>query len=339
MLGGEALVGGRRPTRTFKGSDEVSERFPPAGKRKRSYPRRELPLTREDGSSPDAGRITFQEWSVRWIDNRFDIKIGTRYQYESLLKNHLIPAFGPVPMANISVGMIRTWHAALAREKPGAASSAYRLLRVIFSTAVEDGIIIKSPCKIKGAGRDTAERRQIPTLAEVAELARAMPPNLAAAVSLAAWGTLRVGEILGLQRRDLDFATGSVRVERAMKELRKADGGFSYVSPKSGAGVRVVHLPESVMETLSAHFEAFVGPSADAPLFTGTTGQPLRPRGLAEAWREARATVGVVHLHFHDLRHFSATMAAANGASMAELKARGGWADDRMVLRYQHSDR
>jgi hypothetical protein len=42
-------------------------------------------------------------------------------------------------------------------------------------------------------------------------------------------------------------------------------------------------------------------------------------------------------LHLHDLRHSGLTWAAATGASTAELMRRGGHANPRAALRYQHA--
>ena len=40
------------------------------------------------------------------------------------------------------------------------ARSAYRVLRAIFNTAIQDDLMIKNPCRVKGAGTDrSAERR------------------------------------------------------------------------------------------------------------------------------------------------------------------------------------
>lgn len=81
--------------------------------------------------------------------------------------------------------MVRTWNAQLAKTKPGAAVSAYRLLRAILNTAVDDDVIPRNPCRVKGTGSDRAPERVPPTLDEVRTLASAMPDKLRLAVVLA----------------------------------------------------------------------------------------------------------------------------------------------------------
>jgi integrase len=52
----------------------------------------------------------------------------------------------------------------------------------------------------------------------------------------------------------------------------------------------------------------------------------------ARAWASASRVIG----HFHDLRHTSATLSIAAGASTRELMARMGHSSSAAVLRYQH---
>jgi len=53
-----------------------------------------------------------------------------------------------------------------------------------------------------------------------------MPPQLRVAVTLAAWGGLRRGEVLALRRKDVDPLRSSIRVERAQVEL--SDGTLLF---------------------------------------------------------------------------------------------------------------
>jgi len=294
-------------------------------------------ITRGEWTDPNAGRCRFGDYAQEWLAQRTDLRPLSRDQYASLIANHLGPAFGDVELARISAGQVRAWYAVTSARRPGAAASAYRLLRAIINTAVTDELVSKNPCRIRGAGADRSKERQIPTVAQVEALMQAMPAKLRAAVVLAAWGTLRRGEVLGLRRCDIDVASGTVRVERSLGERR--NGAVIVGPPKSAAGVRTVHMPASAMTLIEEHLRTFVGPAADAALFNGRTGLPQRPQGLEEAWRSAREEVGLPELRFHDLRHFAGTMAAAAGASTREVMARGGWSSPQMALRYEHATR
>jgi integrase len=98
-----------------------------------------------------------------------------------------------------------------------------------------------------------------------------------------------------------------------------------------------VHFSEDVFAILAEHVNASVGTEADAPVFTGNTGQPLRPGAFWRAWNKARESTGLTQFHFHDLRHFAATQFSATEASTREVMERDGWKSAPMVIRYQHA--
>lgn len=54
-------------------------------------------------------------------------------------------------------------------------AKAYRLLRAVLNTATDDEVIVRNPCRIKGAGVEATPERPVITLAQVLALAAAMP--------------------------------------------------------------------------------------------------------------------------------------------------------------------
>jgi integrase len=103
---------------------------------------------------------------------------------------------------------LREWRATLLQR--GVAQTivakSYRLLRAVLTTAVEDDrLLIRNPCRIRGADRETPEERPVLTVAQVFQLADSMPrPQLRTFILVAAMRSLRWGEITGLRRSDVD---------------------------------------------------------------------------------------------------------------------------------------
>ncbi len=178
-------------------------------------------------------------------------------------------------------------------------------------------------------GTDKVIDRRIPDVNQVTALTQSMPEQYRAAVIVAAWGTLRRGEVLGLERRDADLVAGAVRVERTLHEFH--DGSLD-LGPTKNCDPRKVFVPSSAMAALEEHLRRFVGPQSDAP-----TGEHLRPSNFWVTWEAARRRAGLRWVRFHDLRHFAATMFATTGASTKELMSRGGWKSVAMVVRYEHA--
>ena len=70
--------------------------------------------------------------------------------------------------------------------------------------------------------------------------------------------------------------------------------------------------------------------------FAARHGGHLAPSTLKRYFYAARVIAGRPDLRFHDLRHTGATLAAATGASLAELMGRPGHGTPAAALRYQH---
>ena len=177
---------------------------------------------------------------------------------------------------------------------------AYRLLRGILGTAVTDELIGRNPCTVKGAGQERSPERPMVSIAEVEALASAMPEPWRIAVELAAWCHLRLGEVLGLERRDIDLLHATVRVERTAHEV---GGRLELGPPKTAAGLRIVSIPPHVLPAMERHLRAFVGPEPSSPLLAGQKGgrlgrHPLNahgtlPESLSGVQRSVSMTSGV----------------------------------------------
>jgi integrase len=58
---------------------------------------------------------------------------------------------------------------------------------------------------VKGAAGEKSAERPVASIQEVISALQSVPERLRLALVLAAWCQLRLGEILGLQRRDVDL--------------------------------------------------------------------------------------------------------------------------------------
>jgi integrase len=93
------------------------------------------------------------------------------------------------------------------------------------------------------------------------------------------------------------------------------------------------------MPLVHEHLIEHTARGRDALLFSAA-GDPARhlvPSALYRVFYPARKAAGLPDLRFHDLRHNGATLAAATGATLAELMARLGHSSPSAALRYQHA--
>ena len=89
-------------------------------------------------------------------------------------------------------------------------AKAYRLLKAILNTAVDEGLIRRNPCRIKGAGQERSAERPVLTVSQVYALADATDARYRVLVLLAAFTSLRWGELAALRRSDIDISARTV---------------------------------------------------------------------------------------------------------------------------------
>jgi integrase len=108
--------------------------------------------------------------------------------------------------------------------------------------------------------------------------------------------------------------------------------------PKSRAGLRTVSIPATILPDMAAHLAKHTRPDANALVFTGIAGGPLRRSGFNKlsGWPHMVTGMGLPGLHVHDLRHTGNTLAADMGVSLRNLMARMGHDNERAALIYQH---
>jgi integrase len=295
----------------------------------------EADIHRGQWVDPGAGRVTFGNYADTWLAQRYELRPRTVELYRSILGCHLRPAFGQVPLAQITTVVVRSWYAEVAKERPLVAAKSYRLLRTMLNTAATDGLIFANPCTIKGAGVERTAERKIPTLETVYAIADEATDRYRALVLTAALAGLRLGELSALTRRHIDLVHRTITVE--MQAQQVSGRGRVLGPPKSKAGVRTVAVPLALAEVLDAHLATFVGPGADALVFTGEKGAPIVRTNWAHRFAKVTSAAGAAGLHFHDLRHVAGTLAAATGASTREVMARLGHSTPRAALIYQHA--
>ena len=287
---------------------------------------------------PSRSGVKLEEYAAAWIVQRTvkgrPLATRTRETYEHSLRSWIAPHVGQTPIGRLTPDLIRTWHAKVsATGRVTAVRQAYAFLRAVLNAAVDDGALPRNPCRIRGAGQPNSPERPLLTVEDVDALAEAIRPHLRALVLVGFWGHLRLGELLGLERADVDLDEGTVRVKRQVIET---DEGPVVAEPKA-ASRRMVYLPEPAIEALRDHLAARPLAMPSARVFTRPDGSELRAHHVHTAWRTARAKVGLADAHVHDLRHAGLTLATQSGATLAEVMRRAGHSTQRAAMIYQHA--
>jgi integrase len=182
----------------------------------------------DDWIDPADGAIPFGEYAAAWIEERPNLRPATVEVYRYVFGRHLRPALAAISPSDIKDAQVRRWRKSLldSGASQATAAKAYRLLNAIMRTAVDDGLIRRNPCRIRGAGQDRSPERPILGVTEVFRLADQVGPRYRALVLVAVFGSLRWGELAALRRDDFDLSARTVKIQRSLTEL--AGGGIAF---------------------------------------------------------------------------------------------------------------
>ncbi len=292
-------------------------------------------LVRGDYVDPKLGRMTVAAYCDKWLAAQ-PLRDTSRRTYSAWIRNRIVPVLGEHRLSTVTRTEVLAFRRRLDQElAENTVRQVMALLAAIFAAAVEDGFIVKTPCRDTLPDRPVREKVQPLTVEQVQSLIDAAPERYRALVTLGAGCGLRIGEALGLKvsrvrflERELDVVEQLVLVPGAPPQLKP---------PKTRGSRRTVPMPDVVSQALARHLEAFPAGHDDL-VFRSRTGGPVWPNTFNGAvWLPLRKRAGLPGVRFHDLRHFTASALIRYGESVKTVSAVLGHSDESEVLRtYSH---
>ncbi|MFI4989341.1 MAG: tyrosine-type recombinase/integrase [Solirubrobacterales bacterium] len=271
---------------------------------------------------------------MRWLEQDRARKPTTLRGYESIMRAHLLPAFGQRRLEDITADEVEAWSATLAA-RGLAAATRLRILTCLHGVMKRAKHVWKLPRNPisdveKPTQRHATIELEVFSPEEIHALVRAAEAEQDAAIFLtAAFTGLRRGELVALRWRSVDFAHRSIRVVASYRER-------ALSTPKSGRA-RSVPMAPPVAEALARLAVRGHDDQEDDLVFPGTFGEYLDGSALYRRYKLALKRAGLPPLRLHDLRHTFGTQVISNPAvSILQLKAWMGHADIDTTMRYLH---
>src|SRR4051794_19857439 len=278
-------------------------------------------------TAPARGRVTVADWAARWLDSQSGIKPSTLYRYRTLLRAHVLPAWGNHRLAEVTHADVATWVARLREggSAPGTVRQAHRVFSLLLDLAVRDGRIPRNPAERVPLPRIVRGEPRFLTREQVEDLADAAGED-GDLIRLLANTGLRFGELAALRVRRVDFLRRRLMIAESATEVA---GELVFGTPKSHQQ-RTVPLPAELVEPLARRCE---GKEPDDLLLTTPAGTPLRLRNWRRmVWNPAVEAAGLSDITPHDLRHTAASLAVASGAHAKAVQRILGHASAAMTL-------
>ena len=143
---------------------------------------------------------------------------------------------------------------------------------------------------------------------------------------------LRIGELLALRWRHIDFISSAIHVRETVYEGR-------FGSPKTKSSRRDAPMSRPVREAFLAQRSVLAGANAEALIFTCRNGTPLNPKNLLRrALQPGCRGLGLPVIGWHSFRHTLATLLGEAGESLRTAQAILGHSDLKTTLNvYTHA--
>jgi len=293
--------------------------------------------------APIDRRLTLREFLVeRWLPS-----YAARYRASSFIKReadvrvHLVPGLGHIRLAALSPISVQAFYTELAQSrKPATVANVAATLNAALNQAVAWDILPRNPAK--GAKPPPVPRRRATVLSPEqyrAFLAAEDDADWRCLWEVLAHTGMREAECCALVWADIDFAAGTIRVERTLTKVPGVGprGGKTVwaVGPvKAGEG-RVVSVTSALLSLILPlqHVGGLGGghPVERAPVLPATPESltrvfPLTPSSVDYRREKIARRAGLPHSRVHDLRHAHVTAGLVAGVPMKVMSERVGHA-------------
>jgi integrase len=287
-----------------------------------------------------------------WVASRTDIGPKTKTQYE-WAAGHIRTQLGSLRVDQLERADVARWLEGLAAggEFGRRSIGIFRMvLKAALADAVEAGDLKRSPAARVPMPRnvvkpdrvkevDAWDDAQLQRFLDVADAHRWAGP-----LRIAVLYGLRRSEVLGLHWSAVDLKKGTIKIERALVEVR---GVPTWTDGKNTRARRTIPLDPGTLRALQAHrrFQAEERLAAghdwtDQDLVIATkTGNQVAPGNFDQTLERLVRNAGIPRLTSHGLRHTAATHMVRHAADIGEVRAAAellGHSPDELMKTYAH---
>ena len=250
------------------------------------------------------------------------LKPSSAQRLESVIRGHILPAFGNRSMAGIERKEVLALHQRMSCT-PNQANRVLRTLSLMYTLSQDWGLlpaghnpctgVMKYPDRKRERFLTDAEFERLGAVLRDAEAHGGASVSTIAAIRLLLLTGCRKSEILTLQWDHVDLENGELEL------------------PDTKTGARTIVLPQAAVQVLADIPKIPGDPWVIAGRKPGT-----HLKSLDVGWRTLRGRAGLKDVRIHDLRHSYASRALALGESLPMIGKLLGHKQIETTARYAH---
>lgn len=303
-------------------------------------------------STPDTAYVsnnqTLAEVMTQWLhNNSIRIKGGTYAKYQTIIRTHLAPDIGKIGIRDIDSSLINMYLIQKMKsgrlDGKGGLSPSYvqTMMLIINSTlrfAVSDGLRppLKTPVLKPSVPKHELEIMSLEDQKRLESHILKAPDLTKIGIMISMQTGMRIGEVCGLQKCDIDMNKGIIHVRHTIARVLNEDNRTTRLiidTPKTRASVRDIPISEKLFAFLESTEKLskydFVISSSDSF---------VNPRTFEYRFHSILKECGLRQINFHVLRHTFATRCIEAGVDIKSLSEILGHSNVSITLNtYVHS--
>lgn len=311
-----------------------------------------------DGIDAAAGEITVSELVDRYMNLKRDLGQNTQRAYGTVINRIKESSFGQMKVRTVKLSDAKGFYISLhdSGNRRNTISIYHSVLRPSFEMAVDDDMIRKNPFKFKVSDiiPDDAVKRTALTKAQQETYLKFIQDygngNYYDDIVILLGTGLRVSELYGLTKNDIDFKTRCIYVDHQL--CRTAEKPYFVTTPKTNSGVRTIPMTDTVYLALKRVIKNRAAPKVEMLvdgysnfIFLDKSGMPKVAMHLENYMRGMQAKVNRIYgksfprVSPHVLRHTFCTNMQRAGIDVKSLQYLMGHSNVSVTLDvYTHTD-
>lgn len=284
-----------------------------------------------------------------WLNmKRLRIKESTYAKYSNIVKKHIKPEMGQLPIDEITSSKVNEFiyyklHSGRLDRQGALSNKTVRDICTVLKSVIQ---YAQDEYQINNLANNAVLPKRIKTTFEILDdderkrLEAYLLENLhevrCVGLLLCMYTGLRLGEICALRWQNIDLKNETIRICQTMQRIsliNEEKGKKTCIildDPKSSASRRAIPLPRFITPILqNLYFQGY-----HEEFFLTNTFKYIEPRNYQYFFKRTLIKAGVRNVNFHILRHTFATRCVEVGFDIKTLSEILGHADTSITLNY-----
>lgn len=327
----------------------------------------------KNGTYLDGEKITFQEFSKRWMKEYAPahLKATSIEFYQHLLDKHILPSIGNIKLAKLQPAAINKLYNSMREHRtdgkaggysPATIKRVHATISTILTTAVYWNIITDNPCsRLRPPKLPNVQNQDFFTQEQTASFLVEIDAELAAGqinlqqyifLQLCLFCGMRRGEVVALLWSDIDFEHSTISITKSTTIVQ---GKAHTEEPKNKTSIRTISAPDHIMDLLRRYrieyntYRLSIGSQwVEYPegefIFIQWNGSQMYPSTPYNVFKKVIKRYNNTHteqlpeITLHGLRHTSATLLISENVDIRTVSNRLGHAQTSTTMNiYSHA--